>query len=66
MVSLAELSTRKRHAQRRWVLWAVGLALGAGIGALVAGDAAPGIARFLIERVIEPFSQIAIGDFLCL
>jgi hypothetical protein len=53
-------------AGRRWPLWAAGAALGLGVAMLSTGDSAASIADFLVTRVIEPFSQIALQGFLCL
>lgn len=51
---------------RRWPLWLAGAAIGIGLAMLGAGDSAGPIADFLVTRVIEPFSQIALQGFLCL
>lgn len=51
---------------RRWPLWLAGAAIGIGLAMLGAGDSATPIADFLVNRVIEPFSQIALQGFLCL
>jgi hypothetical protein len=67
MTAWVDQTTQKPPAPaRRWPLWAVGGALGLGVALLGVGDNAAPIADFLVNRVIEPFSQIALQDFLCL
>lgn len=51
---------------RRWPFWLAGGAIGLAVAVLGAGDSAAPIADFLVTRVIEPFSQIALQGFLCL
>ena len=53
-------------AGRRWPLWVAGGLIGLAVATLGAGNAVVPIADFLVARVIEPFSQIALQGFLCL
>jgi hypothetical protein len=68
MTAWLDQTTRKPATAtgRRWPLWAAGAALGLGVAMVSAGDSAAPIADFLVTRVIEPFSQIALQGFLCL
>ena len=68
MTAWLEQTTRKTAPEtgRRWPLWLAGAAIGLAVAVLGAGDSAAPIAHFLVHRVIEPFSQIALQGFLCL
>lgn len=64
-VWLEQTTRTPAPAGRRWPLWLAGGVVGLTVAMLAAGDVAP-IADFLVTRVIEPFSQIALQGFLCL
>ncbi|WP_119418790.1 hypothetical protein [Desertibaculum subflavum] len=62
----ARKPAREPSSGRRWPLWLAGGAIGLAVAVFAAGDAVAPIADFLVTRVIEPFSQIALQGFLCL
>ena len=68
MTAWLEQTTQKTAPTggRRWPLWLAGGAVGLAVAFLGVGDSAGPIANFLVHRVIEPFSQIALQGFLCL